>query len=71
MKEKVYHVFRKNVEGAYLLDNKKNDLIYTDTIEKDAWEVFNDRVKNKKDKETYVLFSVVPGERYLQILCER
>jgi hypothetical protein len=67
----VYHVFRKNVDGIYLLD-KRNDVIYTDTIYKDAEEIFWKRVNNKvNSNETYVLFAQVPGRRYLQIMLER
>lgn len=67
----IYHVFRKNVDGIYLLD-KRNDVIYTDTIYKDAEEIFWKRVNNKvNSNETYVLFAQVPGRRYLQIMLER
>lgn len=67
----IYHVFRKNVDGIYLLD-KRNDVIYTDTIYKDAEEIFWKRVNNKvNSNETYVLFAQVPGRRYLQIILER
>lgn len=68
--EVVYHVVRKNVEGAYLLD-KRNDIIYTDTIEDDARDIFNRRVSNKKKGEVYVLFSKTNGCKLLNILCER
>ena len=67
----IYHVFRKNVDGIYLLD-KRNDVIYTDTIYKDAEEIFWHRVNNKVNpNDTYVLFAQVPGRRYLQIMLER
>ena len=67
----IYHVFRKNVDGIYLLD-KRNDVIYTDTVYKDAEEIFWARVNNKSNSnETYVLFAQVPGKRYLQIMLER
>jgi hypothetical protein len=67
----IYHVFRKNVDGIYLLD-KRNDVIYTDTIYKDAEEIFWKRVNNKVNpNETYVLFAEIPGRRYLQIMSER
>jgi hypothetical protein len=67
----IYHVFRKNVDGIYLLD-KRNDVIYTDTIYKDAEEIFWKRVNNKVNpNETYVLFAEIPGRRYLQIMLER
>ena len=68
--EVVYHVVRKNVEGAYLLD-KRNDVIYTDTIEDDARDIFNRRVSNKKKGEVYVLFAKTNGCKLLNILCER
>ena len=67
----IYHVLHKNVDGIYLLD-KRNDVIYTDTIYKDAEEIFWKRVNNKvNSNETYVLFAQVPGRRYLQIMLER
>ena len=68
--EDVYHVVRKNVEDAYLLD-KRNDVIYTDTIENDARDIFNRRVSNKKKGEVYVLFAATKGCKLLDILCER
>lgn len=68
--EVVYHVVRKNVEGAYLLD-KRNDVIYTDTIENDARDIFNSRVSNKKKGEVYVLFAKTNNCKLLDILCER
>ena len=68
--EVVYHVVRKNVEGAYLLD-KRNDVIYTDTIENDARDIFNRRVSNKKKGEVYVLFAATKSCKLLDILCER
>ena len=68
--EVVYHVVRKNVEGAYLLD-KRNDVIYTDTIENDARDIFNCRVSNKKKGEVYVLFAATKVCKLLDILCER
>lgn len=68
--EVVYHVVRKNVEGAYLLD-KRNDVIYTDTIENDARDIFNRRVSNKKKGEVYVLFAKTNSCKLLDILCER
>ena len=68
--EVVYHVVRKNVEGAYLLD-KRNDVIYTDTIENDARDIFNRRVSNKKKGEVYVLFAATKDCKLLDILCER
>lgn len=66
----IYHVIRKKVDGAYLLD-KRNDIIYTDTIEEDAREIFNHRIANKQKGETYDLVMEIKGQRYLQILCER
>lgn len=66
----VYHVIKKNVDGAYLLD-KRNDIIYTDTIEHDAREIFNSRVINKSKDEIYDLVMEVRGQKYLHILCER
>ncbi len=66
----VYHVIKKNVDGAYLLDNR-NDIIYTDTIEQDAREIFNNRVINKSKSEIYDLVMEIKGQKYLHILCER
>jgi hypothetical protein len=66
----VYHVIKKNVDGAYLLD-KRNDIIYTDTIEQDAREIFNNRVINKSKSEIYDLVMEIKGQKYLRILCER
>jgi hypothetical protein len=66
----VYHVVKKNVEGAYLLD-KRNDIIYTDTIEHDAREIFNSRVANKQRGDVYVLFAETKGCKLLNVLCER
>lgn len=66
----VYHVIKKNVDGAYLLD-KRNDIIYTDTIEHDAREIFNNRIINKSKGEIYDLVMEVRGQKYLHILCER
>ena len=66
----VYHVVRKNVEGAYLLD-KRNDIIYTDTVEDDAREIFNKHVCNKQKGEVYVLFAETKGCKPLDVLCER
>jgi hypothetical protein len=68
--EVIYYIVRKNVEGAYLLD-KRNDIIYTDTIECDAKEIFNDKIKSKQENEIYVLFSKEKDDKYLNILCER
>lgn len=70
MADTVYHVVKKNVEGAYLLD-KRNDIIYTDTIESDALEIFNSRVANKQKGDVYVLFEKTGGSKVLNILCER
>lgn len=70
MADTVYHVVKKNVEGAYLLD-KRNDIIYTDTIESDALEIFNRRVANKQKGDVYVLFEKTSGSKVLNILCER
>jgi hypothetical protein len=66
----VYHVVRKNVEGAYLLD-RRNDIIYTDTIEDAARDIFNSRVRNKQKGEVYVLFAEIKGCKLLDVLCER
>lgn len=66
----IYHVIRKKVDGAYLLDNR-NDIIYTDTIEEDAREIFNHCIANKQKGETYDLVMEIKCQRYLQILCER
>lgn len=66
----VYHVVRKNVEGAYLLD-KRNDIIYTDTVEDAARDIFNSRVRNKQKDEVYVLFAEIKGRKLLDVLCER
>lgn len=66
----VYHVVRKNVEGAYLLD-KRNDVIYTDTVEDAARDIFNSRVRNKQKGEVYVLFAETKGCKLLDVLCER
>lgn len=66
----VYHVIKKNVDGAYLLD-RRNDIIYTDTVECDARDVFNDLVASKQRGETYDLIMEIKGQRYLHILCER
>lgn len=66
----VYHVIKKNVDGAYLLD-KRNDIIYTDNVESDARDIFNSRVANKLKGETYNLVMEVKGQKYLHILCER
>lgn len=66
----VYHVIKKNVDGAYLLD-KRNDIIYTDTVESDAREIFNNRIINKSKGEIYDLVMEVRGQKYLHILCER
>jgi len=66
----IYHVIKKNIDGAYLLD-KRNDIIYTDTVESDAREIFNNRVANKSKGEVYNLVMEVKGQKYLHILCER
>ena len=66
----VYHVLKKNIDGAYLLD-KRNDIIYTDTVESDAREIFNNRIINKSKGEIYDLVMEVRGQKYLHILCER
>lgn len=66
----IYHVIKKNIDGAYLLD-KRNDIIYTDTVESDAREIFNNRVANKSKGEVYNLVMEVKGQKYLRILCER
>lgn len=66
----VYHVIKKNIDGAYLLD-KRNDIIYTDTVESDAREIFNNRIINKSKGEIYDLVMEVRGQKYLCILCER
>lgn len=66
----VYHVIKKNIDGAYLLD-KRNDIIYTDTVESDARDIFNSRVANKLKCEIYDLVMEVKGQKYLRILCER
>lgn len=66
----IYHVIKKNIDGAYLLD-KRNDIIYTDTIEHDAREIFNNRIINKSKGEIYDLVMEVRGQKYLHILCER
>lgn len=66
----VYHVIKKNIDGAYLLD-KRNDIIYTDTVESDAREIFNNRIINKSKGEIYDLVMEVRGQKYLHILCER
>ena len=66
----VYHVIKKNVDGAYLLD-KRNDIIYTDTVESDAREIFNNHIINKSKSEIYDLVMEVRGQKYLHILCER
>lgn len=66
----VYHVIKKNIDGAYLLD-KRNDIIYTDTLKGDAQEIFNSRVSSKQKGEVYDLVAETRGQKYLQILCER
>lgn len=66
----IYHVIKKNIDGAYLLD-KRNDIIYTDTVESDAREIFNNRIINKSKGEIYDLVMEVRGQKYLHILCER
>lgn len=66
----VYHVIKKNIDGAYLLD-KRNDIIYTDTVKDDAKEIFDNRVSSKQKGEVYDLVAETRGQKYLQILCER
>lgn len=66
----IYHVIRKKVDGAYLLDSR-NDIIYTDAIKEGAQEAFNDCISHKQKGETYDLVIEIKGQRYLQILCER
>jgi len=70
MSDVLYHIVKKNIEGAYLLD-KRNDIIYTDSIECDARDIFNKRVADKQKGETYVLFAETKGDKFLNILCER
>ena len=66
----VYYVIKKNIDGAYLLD-KRNDVIYTDTMKDAAQEIFNSRVSSKQKCEVYDLVAETKGKKYLQILCER
>lgn len=70
MQSKIYHVVKKNIDGAYLLD-KRDTHIYSSYSEQDARYVFNDKVSNKQCHEVYTLFIELPGTKYLHVLCER
>lgn len=68
-----YFVVRKNMQGIYLLDDRNDILLKTDSMD-DALAMFNSYVSNKKnDKETYTVFSrVVPAhDRFLYLLGEK
>ena len=49
----------------------RNDIIYTDTVEDAARDIFNSRVRNKQKGEVYVLFAEIKGRKLLDVLCER
>ena len=70
MSSTVYCVIKKNIDGAYLLD-KRNDIVYTDTVKDDAQKIFDSRVSNKQKCEVYDLVVETKGQKYLQILCEK
>ena len=68
-----YFVVRKNMQGIYLLDDRNDILLKTDSMD-DALAMFNSCVSNKNnDKETYTVFSrVVPAhDRFLYLLGEK
>ena len=68
-----YFVVRKNMQGVYLLDDRNDIMLKTDSMD-DALAMFNSCVSNKKsDKETYTVFSrVVPAQdRFLYLLGEK
>ena len=65
-----YHVVKRNVDGAYLLDSR-NEAIYSGNSKDEAFDVFNKRVQSKQKGDTYVLFEEVEGVRFLNILRER
>ena len=68
-----YFVVRKNMQGIYLLDDRNDIMLKTDSMD-DAIAMFNSCVSNKKsDRETYTVFSrVVPSQdRFLHLLGEK
>ena len=68
-----YFVVRKNMQGIYLLDDRNDIMLKTNSMD-DAIAMFNSCVSNKKsDKETYTVFSrVVPAQdRFLFLLGEK
>lgn len=66
----VYHIVKKNVDGAYLLDKRNTALLSTHDFSL-AESSFNDLTLHKSKNEVYTLFSEVLGKRYLQIILER
>lgn len=66
----VYHIVKKNVDGAYLLDKRNTVLLSTYDFNL-AESSFNDLILHKSKNEVYTFFSEVRGKRYLQIILER
>ena len=65
----VYHIIKKNVEGAYLLD-KKNSILYSGTDLVDATKEFINFLSDTKKGDTFVLVSQTNDEKYLHILSQ-
>ena len=66
----IYHIVKKNVDGAYLLDKRNTALLSTCDFSL-AESSFNDLILTKSKNEVYTFFSEVRGKRYLQIILER
>ena len=65
----VYHIIKKNVEGAYLLD-KKNSLLYSGTDLVNTTKEFINLLSDKNKGDTFVLVSQTNDEKYLHILSQ-
>lgn len=70
MTDIIYHIVKKNVDGAYLLDKRNTVLLSTYDLSL-AESSFNDLLLHKSNNEVYTFFSEVSGKRYLQIILER
>lgn len=65
-----YYIVRKNVAGAYLLDNR-NKIVYAGNNEQNARDEYSKIIANKQKNETYTLFVQINNQRYLQIIQEQ